>query len=247
MLYPRSKENIGGVEKKQKSELYSHCFMFCGLGLLAFYFLSITSFSPYDNSWLSYGYPLETPKNQGGLLGAWVSGTALYHFGLTAFLLPVPFLFFVIQKLTPKNKKTRYIKYFLLASWALVFISFISTEFLPIVLYGKIPFASSGMLGEMIHKNMLQLFGRSGSYLLLVFSTLSILSLYFKGNQLRFIISKSLFFLKKIKKTKTDSINNKKATKASQHREPLIMTEPTKEKQDKKNIKEKIFHQTKRP
>src|SRR5687768_13101391 len=68
-------------------------------GLTIFYYLALFSFHPDDSSWLAASAPSQRLENVAGQAGSYIASFFLYHLGLGAFLLPLPFCLAVIGRL----------------------------------------------------------------------------------------------------------------------------------------------------
>jgi len=137
-------------------------FLVAAVGLAAFHWTALASFSPLDASAVSAARPPLPPLNLGGQLGAKLSGAALFGFGFVAWLLPLPLLgsaALVLVRQRDAMAKTRLLGWML----ALGALAVAAAWKLPEVAIDGYLLPSGGLVGstgaEALHKSL----GRIGA------------------------------------------------------------------------------------
>jgi S-DNA-T family DNA segregation ATPase FtsK/SpoIIIE len=141
-------------------------------GLVAgavFFLISLVSFSIEDAGWTHSG-SIQTVRNAGGVLGAWLADFCLSFFGLVAYLFPVLF-FWHGYLLYKQNKKTKG-SIWLALPWMGSLTSIIAATALLSLYFLRIgielPDSTGGIIGREIGDALLILLGNSGATLLLI-------------------------------------------------------------------------------
>ncbi len=131
------------------------------IGLSAFYWTALASFTPIDASWVAVKFPEATPENLAGTLGANLSGLALFVFGLVAWLLPLPLLtsaVMVVRKNPNASARSR------LAGWILGMgcLAALAALQFPLVTWRGFDFPSGGVVGTTLAKQLIYWLGKVG-------------------------------------------------------------------------------------
>lgn len=155
------------------------------IAIACYLLLSLISYHINDPSWSNIGFSKKHILNLGGSAGAWIADFLFTVFGLTAYLLPLSFLYsawsFIYKEETPfaeaeNNKLHWLIKIF---GWILLFIA--ACSLCSIVLHvQQLPAGSGGILGILfsgLAKNAFGLIGAS-----IIMSALLLIGLSLSGS-----------------------------------------------------------------
>ena len=136
--------------------------------------LSMVSYEALDPS-LNVSSPSESYANYAGKVGAWVSDLLFQALGLSAFCMPLPFLFVGYRKIRSYPLDYPFLKLlgFLCALMAISAGSSLLSTRLP----GMVHFAPGGILGILLSEQLLTYLNRAGSLLVVVTLLLSSLLL----------------------------------------------------------------------
>ncbi len=134
------------------------------IGLTAFYWTALASFTPIDASWVAVNFPEATPENLAGTLGANLSGLALFVFGLVAWLLPLPLLtsaVMIVRKNPAASARSR------LAGWLLGIgcVAAVAALQFPVVTWRGFDFPSGGVVGTTLAKYLIYWLGKVGGFI----------------------------------------------------------------------------------
>jgi DNA segregation ATPase FtsK/SpoIIIE, S-DNA-T family len=149
-------------------------FFIASLGLTAFYITALATFSPMDPSPVAASFPVVTPSNLAGNLGASISGMALFILGVAAWLLPLPFLgssLLILKQAPNAIAKSR------LLGWVLAMSSVAAIAAGQFKIYSVSGFElpAGGIIGTYISNLFLVWLGNVGSFIAI--GTISLCSL----------------------------------------------------------------------
>ncbi len=154
-------------------------FLVAAVGLSAFYWTALASFTPLDASWVAVSFPESVPQNLAGIFGANLSGLALFVFGFIAWLLPLPLLssaVLVVRKSPAASARSR------LFGWMLgisCIAAFAALKY-PLVTWRGLDFPSGGVVGSVLAKQLVYWLGTIGGFIAIGTITLCALLLVFR-------------------------------------------------------------------
>ncbi len=140
-------------------------FLVASIGLSAFYYVSLLSYSPFDPSTLAASFPQTSPTNLAGSFGAELSGLAIFWLGMTSYLLPMPIM---ICGLLVYACAAKPITWSRLTGWAIALASCacIAAAYLPSIRMHGIELPAGGVIGDITATWLKQTFGSLGSNIL---------------------------------------------------------------------------------
>ena len=179
--------------QNQKQSFLSNFISLLILVFIVFYYGSLFFFSPFDESFITSTTRIPNVMNPFGLMGSYLSSLSIFYFGLSSWVLPLPLFFFLLSQI--EKGFFFFLQYFL--SWFLGFFSlvFLFTFYFESYSLQGVSFLASGVLGDLITKNLITYFGSYGSvFLSVLFAWFCVSSLLrVKFLSFRFIFSP--FFL----------------------------------------------------
>ncbi len=153
------------------------------LAIALYFLISLTSYSPEDPGW-SYTGQRELVQNAGGPVGGWLADVLLYLFGFLAYLLPIMVGWsgwLIIKERTQDDA----VNIHLIALRWLGFLVTLCTGCALAAMYVSqfgvampIGAGSGGILGTYLQTELVEIFSRTGSTLLLIAMFLSGLTLF---------------------------------------------------------------------
>lgn len=161
----------------QRSYLKDFFFLFLLL-LISLYYTSLLSYSPLDPAFNSAHFPEVVPQNLVGSWGASVSAYFIFTFGLSAYLIPLPFLFIGLHSMKNPLSIVKTFLYFLSVSFFYLFSSFMYSYFKPSINISGIEISTLGDIGLFLKNQFYSKIGDAGSFIVSIFfGLLSILML----------------------------------------------------------------------
>jgi len=203
---------------------------FLVIGFACYFFASLFSFYPYDPTNLSATFPSTPRLNIAGALGANISAHSIYYFGITAYLLPIPFIWGSFDYVLHKEKTFAYSKFF---GWVLAILSIMVSLFLyyPKTTLSGISYSSAGIWGNWIASHIITSLGIAGTTIVVVTSSLCALVLIMRQSLLRLIANQTSSAALKIKesfsKTEIRSPHDEEPKVVENNFTPLFTTKPT--------------------
>jgi S-DNA-T family DNA segregation ATPase FtsK/SpoIIIE len=152
------------IERMQHDYLRDSFFLLV-LGSSIYFLVALVSFNPLDPSSIAASFPQAIISNLAGAVGARLSGYMIYVFGITAYLLPLPFMTTAVL-LVVKNKNALALSR--ITGWILAFgcLLYFTQTFLPPFHVKNFELASAGHLGIAIATRFNFLFGSTGCLIL---------------------------------------------------------------------------------
>ncbi len=141
-------------------------FLFATIGITAFYYTGLLSYSPLDESSVAAVFPTTPTKNLAGTFGAQVSGLLVFWLGSTSYLLPIPLLLCGLLVYACAVKPLSWSR---LSGWVIGLSSFacVASMYLPSLRFEGFELPAGGALGDAIALWLRQTFGMLGSNILL--------------------------------------------------------------------------------
>ncbi len=140
------------------------------IALAIYYWLALATHNPLDPSPTTVVYPaVDGTQNKSGLFGAYISGIALYWWGLIAWLMPLPGLWGIahlipsLSKAAPRISQTVGLGLFI----GLLIIT--GDKIIPVFQIGIYSLPSTGVWGELVSPVFHRLFGPMGTKIILSF------------------------------------------------------------------------------
>lgn len=147
-------------------------FLTVTIGLSVFFWTAVASFHPLDTSPFSASIPATAPHNLAGTLGAVISSFAIFVFGMTAWLLPLPLILsaiLVVKKDALAFAKARSL------GWILFFCTACAGAAIlkPYATLAGFDFPSGGLIGSRISNILLTTLGKVGLFIVLATSAVA--------------------------------------------------------------------------
>jgi len=203
---------------------------FLVIGFASYFFASLFSFYPYDPTNLSATFPSTPRLNIAGALGANISAHSIYYFGITAYLLPIPFIWGSFDYVLNKEKTFAYSKFF---GWLLAIASTMVSLYLyyPKTTLSGIAYSSAGVWGNWIASNIITSLGIAGSTIVVITTSLCALVLIMRQSLLDLVSKQVQLAIQKIRdvftKSNTRSLYDDEPKVVESTFTPLFTTKPT--------------------
>jgi S-DNA-T family DNA segregation ATPase FtsK/SpoIIIE len=147
-------------------------FLIITIGLSVFFWTAVASFHPLDSSPLSVSIPATAPHNLAGAVGAAISSFAIFAFGATAWLLPLPLLLsaiLVVKKDALAFAKARSLGWILFFCTACAGIAILK----PYATLEGFDFPAGGLIGARIADALVATLGKVGLFIVLATSAIA--------------------------------------------------------------------------
>ena len=219
------------------------------LALAAYLLLSLWTYQPTDPGWSTTGMN-DVIVNRGGIVGAWLSDTLLYGFGIPAYLSPLMLAFsgWLLFSWGKTADSEGALHFWVIKAVGLVMAvsaaSGLST--LSLASYAELlPFGAGGVLGEVVGNGFVSTFGSLGTTLLLLAVLLTGVTL-FTGLSWLMVVERlgamTLFVMTTIAGHLRDFKAQLVAKQAKQHREESFRTQNEKlKKRAKARVEPTIY------
>lgn len=219
------------------------------LALAAYLLLSLWTYQPTDPGWSTTGMN-DVIVNRGGIVGAWLSDTLLYGFGIPAYLSPLMLAFsgWLLFSWGKTADSEGAVHFWVIKAVGLVMAvsaaSGLST--LSLASYAELlPFGAGGVLGEVVGNGFVSTFGSLGTTLLLLAVLLTGVTLFTGLSWLKVVErlgAMTLFVMTTIAGHLRDFKAQLVAKQAKQHREESFRTQNEKLKKRAKVRVEPTIH-----